>query len=124
MIDYYPMLKQLHIILALISVLLFTYRWTLSFGGSPRLQRRWLKVAPHVNDTLLLLTGIVLVVILQMSLGQQPWLIAKLIALVLYIGLGIMAIKRQSRGQKLIAGLAALAVYGYIVGVSVTKTWT
>ena len=122
MIAYYPMLKQLHIILALISVLLFIYRWALSFGGRHRLQRRWLKVAPHVNDTLLLLTGIVMMETLQMSLGQRPWLMVKLIALVLYIGLGVMAIKRQSQGQKLAAGLAALAVYGYMIGASFTKS--
>ena len=122
MIAYYPMLKQLHIILALISVLLFIYRWVLSFGDRHRLQRRWLKVAPHVNDTLLLLTGIVMMETLQMSLGQRPWLMVKLIALVLYIGLGVMAIKRQSQGQKLAAGLAALAVYGYMIGASFTKS--
>lgn len=122
MITYYPMLKQLHIILALISVLLFIYRWALSFGDRHRLQRRWLKVAPHVNDTLLLLTGIVMMETLQMSLGQRPWLMVKLIALVLYIGLGVMAIKRQSQGQKLAAGLAALAVYGYMIGASFTKS--
>lgn len=122
MIAYYPLLKHLHMTLALISVLLFLYRWCLALGGSPRLQQKWLKVLPHVNDTLLLLFGLVLAVTLQMSPGQQPWLMAKLIALVLYIGLGVMALKRPYRTQKLIAGLAALAVFGYMVGAAITKS--
>ena len=122
MIAYYPMLKHLHMTLALISVLLFLYRWILALGSSARLQQRWLKIVPHLNDTLLLLFGVVLAVTLQMSPGQQPWLMAKLIALVLYIGLGVMALKRPGRNQKLIAGLAALAVFGYMMGAAITKS--
>ena len=89
--------------LALVS-LLFVYRWSLALGGSERLQQKWLKILPHVNDTFLLLFGILLAVTLQMSPGQQPWLMGKLIALVIYIGLGVMALKRPARGQKLVAG--------------------
>ena len=47
---------------------------------------------------------------------------AKLIALVLYIGLGVMALKRPARGQKLVAGVAALSVFGYMVGAAITKS--
>ncbi|MGH1390574.1 MAG: SirB2 family protein [Aeromonas jandaei] len=122
MIAYYPMLKHLHMTLALVSLLLFAYRWSLALSGSARLQQKWLKILPHINDTFLLLLGVLLAVALQLSPGQQPWLLAKLIALVLYIGLGVMALKRSARGQKLVAGLAALAVFGYMVGAAVTKS--
>ena len=70
----------------------------------------------------LLLFGVLLAVTLQMSPSQQPWLMAKLIALVIYIGLGVMALKRPARGQKLVAGVAALAVFGYMVGAAITKS--
>ncbi|MGL5037685.1 MAG: SirB2 family protein [Aeromonas sp.] len=122
MIAYYPMFKHLHMTLALISVLLFIYRWSLALAGSERLQQKWLKILPHINDTLLLVFGVLLAVMLQMSPSQQPWLMAKLIALVLYIGLGTMALKRPLRSQKLITGIAALAMFGYIVGAAVTKS--
>ncbi|MFQ2195486.1 SirB2 family protein [Aeromonas jandaei] len=122
MIAYYPMLKHLHMTLALVSLLLFAYRWSLALSGSARLQQKWLKILPHINDTFLLLLGVLLAVALQLSPGLQPWLLAKLIALALYIGLGVMALKRPARGQKLLAGLAALAVFGYMVGAAVTKS--
>ncbi|MGL5030108.1 MAG: SirB2 family protein [Aeromonas sp.] len=122
MIAYYPMFKHLHMTLALISVLLFIYRWSLALAGSERLQQKWLKILPHINDTLLLVLGVLLAVMLQMSPSQQPWLMAKLIALVLYIGLGTMALKRPLRSQKLITGIAALAMFGYMVGAAVTKS--
>ena len=116
MIAYYPMFKHLHMTLALVSLLLFIYRWSLALAGSDRLQQKWLKILPHINDTFLL------AVALQLSPGQQPWLMAKLVALVLYIGLGVMALKRPARGQKLVAGVAALAVFGYMVGAAITKS--
>ncbi|MFM5711696.1 SirB2 family protein [Aeromonas veronii] len=122
MIAYYPMFKHLHMTLALVSLLLFIYRWSLALAGSDRLQQKWLKTLPHINDTLLLLFGVLLAVALQLSPGQQPWLMAKLIALVLYIGLGVMALKRPARCQKLVAGVAALAVFGYMVGAAITKS--
>jgi hypothetical protein len=56
-------------------------------------------VLPHINDTFLLLFGVLLAVTLQMSPGQQPWLMAKLIALVIYIGLGVMALKRPAAAR-------------------------
>ncbi|EKP0311213.1 SirB2 family protein [Aeromonas veronii] len=122
MIAYYPMFKHLHMTLALVSLLLFIYRWSLALAGSDRLQQKWLKILPHINDTFLLLFGVLLAVALQLSPGQQPWLMAKLIALVLYIGLGVMALKRPARGQKLVAGVAALTVFGYMVGAAITKS--
>ncbi|MGB6188498.1 MAG: SirB2 family protein [Aeromonas molluscorum] len=122
MIAYYPLLKHLHMAFAIVSILLFIYRWALAINGSPRLQQRWLKILPHVNDTLLLLAGVVLAVTLQMNPGSQPWLLAKLIALVVYIGLGAMALKRPDRKQKVIAGIAALLVFNYIIGVAISKS--
>lgn len=122
MIAYYPLLKHLHMTLAIVSILLFIYRWALAINENPRLQQRWLKIVPHLNDTLLLLAGIMLAVTLQMSPGSQPWLLAKLIALVVYIGLGVMALKRPDRKQKVIAGIAALLVFNYIIGVAVSKS--
>ncbi|MDN5502061.1 MAG: SirB2 family protein [Shewanella sp.] len=120
MVTYYTLIKNLHIMLALVSVAQFTYRWLRSFCASAGMQSKYLKVLPHINDALLLLTGVVLIAILKMNVVDQSWLIAKLIALVVYIGLGVLAIKRQHRRQKVLAGIAALLVFSYIVGVSMS----
>lgn len=120
MVTYYTLIKNLHIMLALVSVALFTYRWLRSFCASTGVQSKYLKILPHINDTLLLLTGVVLVALLQMNVVDQAWLIAKLLALVVYIGIGVLAIKRQHRGQKVLAGIVALLVFGYIIGASMS----
>lgn len=122
MIAYYPLLKHLHMLLALISLLLFLYRWRLALAQSPTLQRKWLKILPHVNDTLLLVAGVWLALLLHFSPGAQPWLLAKLIALVGYVGSGGMALKGRSTGMRLLFGVIALALFAYMAGAAVTKS--
>lgn len=85
----------------------------------------WSGNGVHVESELVFMIGRnmhLLAVSLQMSPGQQPWLMGKLIALVVYIGLGVMALKRPARGQKLVAGIAAIAVFGYMIGAAITKS--
>jgi uncharacterized membrane protein SirB2 len=58
--------------------------------------------------------------------GQYPlvhgWLTAKVLGLVLYIGLGTVALRRgRTRGQRALAGLAAMLVFGFIVSVALSK---
>ncbi|MFL9709105.1 SirB2 family protein, partial [Aeromonas veronii] len=45
MITYYPLIKHLHMLLAMVSLLLFLGRWILALMESPLLQRKWLKIA-------------------------------------------------------------------------------
>ena len=113
----YLILKLLHVSFVLVSYSLFLLRGIWMLRASPRLQRRWVRVLPHVNDTLLLASGITLAVITHQSPGSHPWLAAKIAALVVYIGLGTVAFKRR----KLWAWLAAQAVFFYIVAVAVTR---
>ena len=113
----YLILKPLHVSFVLVSYSLFLLRGIWMLRASPRLQRRWVRVLPHVNDTLLLASGITLAVLTHQSPGSHPWLAAKIAALVVYIGLGTVAFKRR----KLWAWLAAQAVFFYIVAVAVTR---
>ena len=55
-------LKHLHIALAVLSISLFTYRFILTLMASKNLDRKWLKISPHVIDTFLLIAGISLAV--------------------------------------------------------------
>jgi len=116
------MLKNIHIFSALISFTLFFIRGLWVMRGSAMMQQKWVKIVPHVNDTILLGTAIALTI----SIGQYPfvdgWLTAKLLALVAYICLGIEAFRlaKTDRGRAA-AWLAALVVFLFIVSVAMTK---
>jgi uncharacterized membrane protein SirB2 len=89
---------------------------------SPRLQARWVRIVPHINDSLLLASGISLAVLTRQYPLVNGWLSAKLFALILYIVLGTIALKRgQTRGQRIAAWIAALLVFGYMVAVAITR---
>ena len=89
---------------------------------SPLLQRRWVKVVPHVVDTLLLTSALGLVFWSGQYPFVQTWLTAKVLALLAYIVLGTIALKRgKTKGVRTFALLAALAVFTYIVAVALTR---
>lgn len=92
-------------------------------SGNPLLQHRAAKVLPHIIDTLLLASAITLLIILHLSPLEQPWLVAKIVALFLYIGLGMVAL-RFGRSQKVRvgAGVMALLTVGYILSVAYSKS--
>ena len=116
----YQAIKEVHIGFAVLSVSLFVLRAYWSVTGSSRLGQRWVRILPHVIDTLLLVCGVALMCLLQAWPHQTPWLATKLLALILYIGLGTMAIKRgASPTKRLLYAVAALLVFVYIVGVAI-----
>ena len=99
----YLVIKQIHMTSAAASLGLFLLRGFWMLQASPRLRALWVRVLPHVIDTSLLASAIALVVISHQYPGQQSWLTAKIIALLLYIGLGMIALKRgRTRRVRLI----------------------
>lgn len=117
----YSLLKQLHLATIAVTLALFILRGAWMIADSPRLQARWVRIVPHVNDTLLLASGISLAVLIQQYPLVHGWLTAKFFALILYILLGTVAIKRgKTRGQRIAAWFAALLVFGYMAWVAVT----
>ena len=117
----YLLLKQLHLTTIAITLTLFLLRGAWMMMGSALLQARWVRIVPHINDTLLLASGIGLAVIIRQYPLVDGWLTAKLAALLVYIGLGTMALKRgKTRGTRITAWLAALAVFGYMLAVART----
>jgi uncharacterized membrane protein SirB2 len=116
----YSLLKHLHLTTVAVTLALFILRGAWMMADSPRLLARWVRIVPHVNDTLLLASGLGLAVLIKQYPLVDGWLTAKLLALILYIGLGTVALKRgKSRGQRIAAWVAALLVLGYIVAVAV-----
>jgi len=116
-------IKIIHVGCALLSISGFFARGILMMRDSAMLQKRLFKITPHIIDTLLLGSAIWLAVQNSVNPGDNPWLLAKIIALLVYIGLGTVALKRgKTKRVRIIAWLAALLVFAYIVAVAVTKS--
>ena len=118
----YLIAKSLHVGSAVLSICGFAARGVLMLRGSPLLQNRVVRVAPHVVDTVLLASAIWL----AWAIGQAPfvhgWLTAKALALVAYIVLGGLALRPgRPRGVRAAAFAAALATAAYIVAVALTR---
>ena len=118
--EHYFLIKHLHITAATLSLLFFILRAVWSVCDAEVLKARWVRIAPHVIDTLLLTLGVVLMVMLSLWPHQHPWLAAKLIALLAYIGLGTVAIKRgRTPRTRAVAALAAVATFAYMLGAAI-----
>ncbi len=119
----YLLLRQLHMSCAALSITLFLVRGVCQTAGWPWRQRRWLRIAPHLVDTVLLGAAISLACWSQQFPLAQNWLSAKVVALLVYIGLGSLALRAGvSRSVQGIAFVAALVTVAYIVGVAMTRS--
>ena len=116
-------IKTIHIVCALLSISGFVGRGVLMIKGSPLLTARWVKVSPHIIDTVLLVSAIILASQWGWAALQMPWLLAKIIALLVYIVLGSLALRPgRSQSVRVSAWLAAIITFAYIVSVALTKT--
>ena len=118
----YAALKAIHVLCAILSIGGFAARGALMLRESPLLGARWVRVAPHLVDIVLLASAVAL----SWQSGQYPfaqgWLTAKLLALVAYILLGTIALKRgRSKAARAGAFVLALAAAAYIVSVAITR---
>ena len=116
------LLKYIHVACVAASYILFFLRGVWLMRDSPIMRQRWMKIVPHAVDTLLLASAILLAWQMDISPFKAPWLLAKIIALLAYVGLGFVAIRlAKTPHTRLIAWLAAQAVFFYIVAVALTK---
>ncbi len=115
-------IKLIHILAAMISISGFILRGIWIIKNSPRLQQRWVRIVPHVNDTILLIAGVMLAISIQQYPFVHGWLTAKILALLTYIGLGMVAIRHgHSKQLRIVIWFAAILVFAYIVGVARTR---
>ncbi len=118
----YSLLRAVHVVTVYLTLFLFLLRAFWMLRESPRLNARWVRVLPHVNDSALLLAAVAMLVVAGLNPLQQPWLLAKIVGLLAYIGLGTIALKRgRTRALRIKALIAALGMFGYIIAVAVTK---
>ena len=104
----YLALKHSHLLLVVLTVVLFQLRffWRLAKPQQP-LPAVWRRL-PHMNDTLLLLSGLLLMWMAGgMPFGNAPWLGVKLVLLLVYIGFGLLCFKSEPRSAKSLTAYAA-----------------
>jgi len=119
----YALIKNAHITFALISISLFIIRSYWSVTQSPRLKQTWVRVMPHVNDTLLLGCAVYLMLLSQQYPFANNWLSAKFIALLAYIGCGTVAIKRGETVRiRLFFAMFSVTIFAYIFSVAITRS--
>ena len=119
----YLALRHLHLTAVVLSFALFALRGLWMLADSPYLQRRWVRIVPHLIDTVLLASAIGLTLTLQQYPFVNGWLTAKVLALIAYIILGSIALKRgPTKPIRAAAWVAALATFGYIASVALTRS--
>ena len=116
-------MKHMHMTLALLSISFFTLRFIWLMMDANVLQRKWVKITPHIIDTFLLLLGIGLAVKLSVNPLEQLWLAEKLVAMLAYIFTGYYTLKvARTRFMKVMGYLGALGWFVLVVRIVMTKT--
>ena len=119
----YEIAKLIHVSCAAVSIAAFVGRFPLAFKGSAVMHRRWVRMAPHINDSLLLAAALVMLVLARIDPLALDWLRIKIVALGIYIVLGVVALRPTfGRRTRLTAFMLAVATFGYIVAVALTRS--
>lgn len=118
-----PTIKLVHIVCAYLTGAGFLLRGVWALADNPLSQHRLTKVVPHIIDTLLLLAALGMLYSWSISLPANPWLVAKIFALLVYIGFGLLMLRwGQTTRARLFGMLGGVATYAYIVAVAHSKS--
>ncbi len=118
----YMMAKHLHLTAVGLSILFFVFRFIWSQFDASSLSKKWVKILPHVIDTVLLASAIWLCILLSQYPFVNAWLTFKVIGVVLYIVFGLFALKKaKTTLGKWGFFVAALGVLMATAMVAVTK---
>jgi uncharacterized membrane protein SirB2 len=120
MIEFYPQIKFVHILCVILSGSLFVLRGGLMLAHSRYTNHVALRMLSYTIDTTLLTAALMLITLLHQYPFVQAWLTVKVLLLVVYIILGVFALRRaRTRSGQITCFLAALAVYAYIISVAI-----
>lgn len=118
----YATLKSIHQSAVALSFISFTTRGLGAMAGADWVRSRMAKTLPHIVDSVLLLSAIALAWWLQANPLHTPWLFAKITGLLVYIGLGMVALRfAKTRAVRVTAWFAALLTFAYIASVAISK---
>ncbi|MFP7721331.1 SirB2 family protein [Lysobacter sp. A3-1-A15] len=119
MIEFYPQIKHVHIMMAVASGLLFALRGGASLAGMRWPQWTAVRWTSYGIDTTLLTAALMLLTILPGALFSNGWLAAKLVLLVVYVVFGVLALRRgRTRGARAGFYVAALATFGMVYSIA------
>jgi uncharacterized membrane protein SirB2 len=119
MIEFYPQIRHVHILAVILSGSVFVLRGLFALAGA-----RWPHAAPvrylsYTIDTTLLTAALMLVSILPGAMFANGWLATKLVLVVVYVVLGVLAMKRgRTPGIRRGCYVAALLVFITIFGIA------
>jgi uncharacterized membrane protein SirB2 len=117
------LVKIVHVTCVAASYTLFFLRGVWLIKGSPIMSQRWVKVVPHITDTLLLASAVALAIGMRQYPGTDSWLTAKVVGLLLYIGLGMVAFRfSKTLRARVVSWVAAQLVFFYIVAVALAHS--
>jgi uncharacterized membrane protein SirB2 len=113
---------HLHGLFVILSLIGFITRGYWMLRDCPALHARWVKITPHVIDTLLLITALWAAWVMFWSNGAHPtFLTVKIVGLIAYIVLGTVALKRgRTKAIRTGAFVAAIALFVYLMAVGKT----
>jgi len=118
----YPVILDMHILLAFTSMTMLTVRGLGVLAGAAWPMDSRLRALNLTVDILLTVSGLSLWGLLNISPVHHSWLMAKLVLLFIYGGLGALALQHApSLTGKALAFLGALICMGLIVGISQTR---
>lgn len=119
----YEIVKYIHVTAIILSISGFVSRAILKFHDSPYQTRYWFKKLPHMVDTVLLASALVMVYLLDVNPLTTYWLAEKIIGLCIYILLGMVALRwGKTVTIRKLAAVAAVLVFAYIIYVAHYKT--
>lgn len=118
-------LKYVHVTCVVLSISGYLLRGVWMMRASPWLQKKWVRIVPHIIDTALLGSAILLSMAIQQYPFVQGWLTAKVLALALYIVVGAIGLKYgRTKKIRVVAWLGAIVIFAYIVLVALThQAW-
>ena len=109
-------------LLAAISVAMFTFRFALLLTNPDKLKQKWLKITPHIIDTILLTLGIIMMVQYALYPGTYDWMAEKLLAVVAYIFTGFYTLKfARNRTMQIVGYLGAMGWVILVARLATTK---
>lgn len=117
----YEAYKHLHVTMVGLSVILFVVRFAWHSMNSPLAQKKWVKVVPHIIDTLLILSIVALLVQVQPWPWESAWLGNKLAGLIGYIGFAILAMKASKPLTKAVGFIGAMGCILALLHVAYSK---
>ena len=121
--SWFETLKWLHVTCAFLSFTGFALRGYWMLTDKPWIKHRLTRILPHTVDTVLLASAILMLYLWQLSPFSVSWLSAKILALLIYIALGMIALRfGKTKTVRACAYILALLTVCYILTVAFTKS--